>query len=65
MKTADILKETSLKTLQGSCLRIDTRRKAVQVEGVGLSETDIMADNGVIHVLESLISPEMTLPCES
>ncbi len=45
------------KTLQGTELRIETMG-GVTVDGAKVTATDIVADNGVIHVLDSVIMPK-------
>jgi uncharacterized surface protein with fasciclin (FAS1) repeats len=55
---SDIKSETSLKTVQGSDIDINSRRdKALQVGGAGIVMSDVEADNGVIHAIDRVIMP--------
>ena len=53
---ADVVKLDSAKTVQGSSVSIDTSN-GVKVDGANVVKTDIMASNGVIHVIDSVILP--------
>ena len=46
----------SAKTLQGSELKIDTS-KGVTIGGANVTKTDIVTDNGVIHVIDTVLIP--------
>lgn len=48
----------SVKTLQGSTVKISTRG-GVKVNGVKVTQADIMASNGVIHVIDTVLMPKM------
>jgi len=54
---ADIAKQSSLKTLQGQSLTIETTG-GVEVGGATVVQPDIQADNGVIHVINRVIIPK-------
>ncbi len=43
-------------TVQGSSLRVTTRG-CVKVDNANVVKTDITADNGVIHVIDSVVMP--------
>jgi uncharacterized surface protein with fasciclin (FAS1) repeats len=43
--------------VQGQSLTIDTK-DGVKVDGAKVIKTDILADNGVIHVIDSVILPK-------
>lgn len=49
-------KRGSLTTAEGSTLRIDGR-DGVKVDGATVTSADIVASNGVIHVIDSVILP--------
>ena len=51
------VKAGKVKTVQGSELTITTD-KGVMVDGAKVTATDIVADNGVIHVIDSVIMPK-------
>ncbi len=46
-----------LRTLQGSDLMVVSRGKGVTVGGARITETDVMAGNGVIHVIDTVLTP--------
>jgi uncharacterized surface protein with fasciclin (FAS1) repeats len=53
---ADVVKLDSAKTVQGQSVRIDTSA-GVKVDQANVISTDIIASNGVIHVIDSVILP--------
>ena len=53
---ADV-KAGKVKTVQGSDLTVSTMG-SVQVNGANVVKTDIVADNGVIHVIDSVVMPK-------
>lgn len=53
---ADV-KAGKVKTVQGSEITVTTSG-GVKVDGANVTETDIIADNGVIHVIDSVIIPK-------
>ncbi len=56
LMAADV-KAGKVKTVQGSELTVSTMG-GVMVDGAKVSATDIVADNGVIHVIDSVIMPK-------
>jgi uncharacterized surface protein with fasciclin (FAS1) repeats len=46
-----------VKTVQGSDLTVSTSA-GVQVDGANVTKADIVADNGVIHVIDSVVLPK-------
>jgi uncharacterized surface protein with fasciclin (FAS1) repeats len=56
---ADIEAMKSVKNLQGESLAIDITR-GVRIRGAELIQTDIVADNGVIHVIDGVLTPGQT-----
>ena len=48
----------SVKTLQGSSLKVKTSH-GVQVDNAKVTQTDIKASNGVIHVIDTVLMPKM------
>lgn len=54
---ADVAKMTSLKTLQGQSAAIDASA-GVKVDGATVVQADLEVDNGVIHVVDSVILPK-------
>jgi uncharacterized surface protein with fasciclin (FAS1) repeats len=53
---ADV-KAGMVKTVQGSAITVTTNG-GVMVDGAKVTATDIAADNGVIHVIDSVIMPK-------
>ena len=51
------VKAGKVKTVQGSELTVTTAN-GVMVDGAKVTATDIVADNGVIHVIDSVIMPK-------
>ena len=54
---ADVVKLKGAKTVQGGTVTIDAA-KGVKVGGANVVKTDIVASNGVIHVIDSVIMPK-------
>lgn len=55
---ADVVKLTSAKTVQGGTIAINAA-SGVTVNGAKVVKTDIEASNGVIHVIDTVILPQM------
>lgn len=54
---ADAAKLTSAKTVQGQSVKIEAKG-AVTIDGAKVIKADILASNGVIHVIDSVILPK-------
>jgi uncharacterized surface protein with fasciclin (FAS1) repeats len=54
---ADVVGMTSAKTVQGEDITIKVDGSTVMVDGAKVTGTDILASNGVIHVIDSVIMP--------
>jgi uncharacterized surface protein with fasciclin (FAS1) repeats len=52
----DVVKLTEVNTVQGSALKIDAS-DGVKVGGAKVVIADVAADNGVIHVIDSVLIP--------
>lgn len=48
----------SVKTLQGNSIKVKTSH-GVQVDNAKVTQTDIKASNGVIHVIDTVLMPKM------
>ena len=48
----------SAKTLQGSSFSIKLDGKTLKIDGASVTQADIKASNGVIHVIDSVILPK-------
>jgi len=59
---ADVVKLKTAKTVQGQDVKIDTAKwhlhKNVKINDANVVKTDIVADNGVIHVIDKVILPK-------
>ncbi len=53
---ADVVKLTSARTVQGSSVKIDASN-GVKVDNAKVVKADVMASNGVIHVIDTVILP--------
>ncbi len=53
---AEVVKLSSAKTVEGQSITIDTD-DGVKVDNARVIKTDIMAENGVIHVIDTVIMP--------
>src|SRR3954452_18570712 len=54
----DVVKLKSAKTVQGGNVAIKTMNGAVMINGAHVTKADIVASNGVIHVIDTVIIPE-------
>lgn len=54
---ADV-KPGMVKTVEGSSFKVSTKGSTVMVDKAQVVKTDIAADNGVIHVIDSVIMPK-------
>lgn len=57
LMAADVIKLASAKTVQGQSVTIASIN-GVKVNGANVVKTDIETDNGVIHVIDSVILPK-------
>ena len=57
MMAADVAKATSLPTVQGQSLTVMVNG-GVRVDDAHVVQTDIVTDNGVIHVIDSVLMPK-------
>lgn len=55
---ADVVKLKEAKTVQGQNVMIRVGKGGVMVDNASVVTTDIMASNGVIHVIDSVILPK-------
>jgi transforming growth factor-beta-induced protein len=54
---ADVTKLTSAKSVQGEDITVTVKDGKVMVNNANVVATDVMASNGVIHVIDSVIMP--------
>jgi len=55
--TAAQVKPGSVKTVQGQSLEVRTEGGAVMVDNARVIKADVMASNGVIHVIDTVVLP--------
>jgi phosphate transport system substrate-binding protein len=53
---------TMVETVEGSSITVGLDDMGVMVDGATVTATDVMASNGVIHVIDSVIVPPIELP---
>jgi uncharacterized surface protein with fasciclin (FAS1) repeats len=51
-------KTTNAKTVEGSAVRVDASGSTVKVDDATVTQADVKASNGVIHVIDSVIMPK-------
>lgn len=54
---ADV-KPGNVKTVEGSALSVSTKGGKVSVDNANVVKTDVVADNGVIHVIDKVVMPK-------
>jgi len=57
LMAADVVNSTRLQTVQGQSITVSTEG-GVRVDDANVIQTDIEADNGVIHVIDRVIMPK-------
>jgi uncharacterized surface protein with fasciclin (FAS1) repeats len=57
LMAADVVRSTQLQTAQGQSITVSTEG-GVRVDDANVVQTDIEADNGVIHVIDKVIMPK-------
>jgi len=55
---ADAMKVKTAKTVQGEDLTIKTMGGKVMIDNAHVTKADIVADNGVIHVIDTVLMPK-------
>ena len=58
LKADKVVKRTSIKTAQGGIIRIVVKDGKVMVNNAQVVATDIVASNGVIHVIDAVLLPK-------
>ena len=54
----DVVKLTSAKTVQGGSVTIAVKGEKVMVDGATVTTADVMASNGGIHVIDTVLMPK-------
>ncbi len=57
VRAADVVKITSAKTLQGGSVKIKVAGDSVMINNAKVIKADIETDNGIIHVIDTVIMP--------
>jgi uncharacterized surface protein with fasciclin (FAS1) repeats len=55
---ADVVSLSAAKTLQGQNLGIEVKKGTVMVDKAKVVKTDIVGSNGVIHVIDTVLTPQ-------
>lgn len=58
VSSGQVAKMTSAKTVQGGSVTIAAKSGAVMIDGAKVTQADIIASNGVIHVIDSVVLPK-------
>ncbi|HEY9800203.1 MAG TPA: fasciclin domain-containing protein [Leptolyngbyaceae cyanobacterium] len=59
VRSDDLVQIAEAETLEGSVVAIESQGGKVKVNDATFVQTDILADNGVIHVIDSVLMPAM------
>lgn len=59
VRSDDLVQIQEAETLEGSVVAIESQDGKVKVNDANVVQTDILADNGVIHVIDSVLMPAM------
>lgn len=54
---ADVVKLKSAKTVEGTDVKIDASNGGVKVNNATVATADVAADNGVIHIIDTVLLP--------
>lgn len=52
------VKPGEVQTIEGSSLSVKSDNGMVRVEGASVIQSDLVADNGVIHIIDSVLLPD-------
>jgi uncharacterized surface protein with fasciclin (FAS1) repeats len=55
---AQVMKLNSAKTVQGTTVAIKKGNGGVMVNNARVVKADVMADNGVVHVIDTVLLPQ-------
>jgi len=58
LKAADLTNGQKLKTVQGTDLTVSIKDGKVMINGANVTAADLMASNGVIHVIDAVVLPK-------
>jgi uncharacterized surface protein with fasciclin (FAS1) repeats len=55
---SDVVKLDSARTVEGQSVTIDDTANGVEIEGAKVTKADVLASNGVIHVIDTVMVPK-------
>ncbi|HET6372600.1 MAG TPA: fasciclin domain-containing protein [Candidatus Polarisedimenticolia bacterium] len=58
VSSAEVVKMTSAKTVQGQSVKISTGAGSVMIDAAKVVKADVKSSNGVIHVIDAVILPQ-------
>jgi uncharacterized surface protein with fasciclin (FAS1) repeats len=58
VSSAQVAKMTSAKTVEGKSVKISTKDGGVMIDNANVVKADVLASNGVIHVIDNVILPQ-------
>ena len=58
LRAAEVVAIDSVKTLNGKSVNVSVQGGQVRVNQAKVTQADISCENGVIHVIDAVISPE-------
>ncbi|BAY23326.1 beta-Ig-H3/fasciclin [Calothrix sp. NIES-2100] len=59
VRSDDLVQINEAETFEGSILAIESAKGAIKVNDANVLKTDILADNGVIHVIDKVLIPAL------
>lgn len=59
VRSDDLVQIPEVETVEGSVLAIESTGGTLKVNNAKVLQTDILADNGVIHVIDAVLMPAM------
>lgn len=59
VRSDDLLQINEAETLEGSIVAIESAEGKIKVNNANILKLDILADNGVIHVIDAVLMPAM------
>ena len=58
LNAKDVVASPTLKTVQGQSLTVKADGGSVSIDSAKVLKTDVMASNGIIHVIDSVVLPK-------
>jgi uncharacterized surface protein with fasciclin (FAS1) repeats len=58
VRSADVVKLTSAKTVEGTEVAVKAGKDGVRINGANVVKADIVASNGIIHVIDTVLIPQ-------